>query len=226
MFIHFNMQKKLHISTVSTVSLSHNETTMKLTFFVSTRETTWKKWYKYVFGFSHWIEPNINACLKYLPPSTRKLCAVERRAGKTLLLWSFHMTKPTEADFLHYRILQFREDVRPHLYGFCTPAALIMGWLAAVFFSIWRMALMRFSGGGEAVTGFQSRKCDDGCSWKNTDKVMLGCKKQKSRDIVPILWQEKITGEQVNALDAVSRRPNSGSCWTEPASDIQLFSAQ
>lgn len=75
--------------------------------------------------------------------SSQKLCAVERTAGKTLLLWSFHITKPTEADFLHHRILQSREDVRPHLYGFCTPAALIIGRLASV---IWRMALMRFSG--------------------------------------------------------------------------------
>lgn len=80
---------------------------------------------------------------------------VESTAGKTLLLWSFSKTKPTEADFLHHRLysetFKIGEDVGPHLREFCASSVLINGRSAS---AAWRMALIRQC--GKAPVAFKS----------------------------------------------------------------------
>lgn len=90
---------------------------------------------------------------------------------------------------------------------------------------IWRMALMRFSGKKQRQA-FRAGNVVMVAAGKTLINRCADAKKSGySSDFVT-----NINKHQRRACerppDGVSRRPNSGSCWTEPVSDIQLFSAQ
>lgn len=109
---------------------------------------------------------------------------VESTAGKTLLLWSFSKTKPTEADFLHHRLysemFKIREDVGPHLHEFCASSVLINGWAAS---ATRRMALIRLC--GKALVAFKS---STEITMPAVGKTLISLRyfyRYKSLDIIP-----------------------------------------
>lgn len=106
--------------------------------------------------------------LKRHLPGTFVQSDVESFTGKTLLLWSFSNTKPTEADFLHQELYSqrftFREDVWVHLCEFCASSALTGGWLRSWRYglegSLWKTSL-RLLRAVKTIPSLENTACID-----------------------------------------------------------------